>query len=79
MIFDQVDESEYIGPPVDAEMIRNAEETLQVRLPNSYIDLIRTQNGGVLRNRCFPTEFPNSWAPDHVCIDAIWGSGVYTE
>ena len=75
MIFDQSDESEYIGPPVDAEMIRHAEEVLQVRLPKSYIDLVLVQNGGVLRNRCFPTKFPTSWAPDHVCIDAIWGVG----
>jgi hypothetical protein len=75
MIFDQPDESEYVGPPVDAEMIRRAEEMLQVRLPKSYIDVILVQNGGLLRNRCFPTEFPTSWAPDHVCIDVLWGIG----
>ncbi|WP_329119707.1 SMI1/KNR4 family protein [Streptomyces sp. NBC_01353] len=75
MIFDQTDESEFAGPPVDAEMIRHAEDVLQVRLPKSYVDLLSVQNGGDLRNRCFPTEFPTSWAPDHVCVDAIWGVG----
>jgi hypothetical protein len=75
MIFDQPDESEYVGPPVDAEMIRRAEEVLQVRLPKSYVDVILVQNGGLLRNRCFPTDFPTSWAPDHVCIDVLWGIG----
>ncbi|MCX4609672.1 SMI1/KNR4 family protein [Streptomyces mirabilis] len=75
MIFDQADESEYVGPPVDAEMIRQAEDLLQVRLPKSYVDLVFVQNGGVLRNRCFPTKFPTSWASDHVCVDAIWGVG----
>lgn len=75
MIFDQGDESEYVGPPADAEMIRRAEDVLRVRLPKSYVDLVFVQNGGVLRNRCFPTGFPTSWAPDHVCVDAIWGVG----
>lgn len=75
MIFDPADESEFVGPPVDAEMIRRAEDTLRVRLPKSYVDLLFVQNGGVLRNRCFPTEFPTSWAPDHMCVDAIWGVG----
>ncbi|KPI09115.1 Cell wall assembly/cell proliferation coordinating protein, KNR4-like protein [Actinobacteria bacterium OK006] len=75
MIFDQADESEYVGPPVDAEMIRQAEDVLQVRLPKSYVDLVFVQNGGVLRKRCFPTKFPTSWASDHVCVDAIWGVG----
>ncbi|WP_149824172.1 SMI1/KNR4 family protein [Streptomyces tailanensis] len=75
MIFDPADESEYVGPPVDAEMIRRAEDVLQVRLPKSYVDLVSVQNGGVLRNRCFPTEFPTSWAPDHVCLDVVWGVG----
>lgn len=75
MIFDQSDESEYVGQPVDAEMIRRAQGVLQVRLPKSYVDLVSVQNGGVLRNRCFPTEFPTSWAPDHVCVDVIWGVG----
>ncbi|WP_369033335.1 SMI1/KNR4 family protein [Streptomyces adonidis] len=78
MIFDRAGKSEYIGPSVDAEMIRCAEEVLQVRLPKSYVDLTLVQNGGVLRNRCFPTEFPTSWVPDHMCIDAIWAvGGVY--
>ncbi|MEU2234317.1 SMI1/KNR4 family protein [Streptomyces vietnamensis] len=75
MIFDQSDDDEYVGPPVDAEMIRQAEDVLQVRLPKSYVDLLSMQNGGVLRNRCFPTEFPTSWARDHICVDVIRGVG----
>ncbi|MFB7376321.1 SMI1/KNR4 family protein [Kitasatospora purpeofusca] len=75
MIFDQSEESEFTGPTIDAEMIRQAEAALGVRLPRSYVDLLHTQNGGLLKNRCFPTEFPTSWAPNHICIDAIWGIG----
>ncbi|MFG3348093.1 SMI1/KNR4 family protein [Streptomyces sp. NPDC048018] len=75
MIFDQAEESEFVGPPVDAEMIRQAEDVLRVRLPKSYVDLLAVQNGGLLKNRCFPTEFANSWADDHICVDALWGVG----
>jgi len=74
-IFDDPDESEYVGPPVGKDMILRAEAVLGFRLPSSYVELIRVQNGGVLRNRCFPTSFPNSWAQDHICVDAIWGLG----
>ncbi|KKZ73757.1 1,3-beta-glucan synthase regulator [Streptomyces showdoensis] len=74
-MFDQSEESEWVGPPVDSEMIRRAESVLQVRLPKSYVDLLSVQNGGVLHNRCFPTAFPTSWAPDHFCVDVIWGVG----
>ncbi|WP_036962450.1 SMI1/KNR4 family protein [Promicromonospora kroppenstedtii] len=73
--FDPTDQSDYVGQPAGAEMIRQAEEVLQVRLPESYVELILVQNGGLLRNRCFPTDFATSWAPDHICIDAIWGVG----
>ncbi|MFE4216971.1 SMI1/KNR4 family protein [Streptomyces sp. NPDC056844] len=78
MTFDMSEESDWVGPPVDIEMIRRAEDVLQVRLPKTYVDLLFVQNGGILSNRCFPTRFPTSWASDHVCIDAIWGvGGVY--
>ncbi|MCX4985809.1 SMI1/KNR4 family protein [Streptomyces sp. NBC_00572] len=78
MIFIESDGSEYVGPPLDAGMVQQAESILQVRPPKSYLDLLFVQNGGVLRNRCFPTKFPTSWAPDHVCLDAIWGiSGAW--
>ena len=75
MIFDNDDDSIYVGPPVDGEMIRQAQEALGVRLPASYLDLLRVQNGGILRNRCFPTAFPTSWATGHMCIDVILGIG----
>jgi len=65
----------WTGPPVDDEMVRRAEETLGVRLPQSYLDLLRRQNGGVLEDNCYPTDFRTSWAEDHFQMDVLLGIG----
>ncbi|MGW2597331.1 SMI1/KNR4 family protein [Streptomyces klenkii] len=65
----------YTGPPLDSEMVRRAEEDLGVRLPRSYVELLRRRNGGVPRHRCCPTSFPTSWADDHFEISGIRGIG----
>jgi hypothetical protein len=72
-IFD--DGSYYTGPPLGADMVRRAEEALGVNLPRSYVDLLGHKNGGSLRRRCYPTAFPNSWAPDHIEVRALLGIG----
>ena len=56
-------------------MVRRAEETLGVRLPRSYLDMLQQQNGGVLKDNCCPTSFPTSWAADHFQVDVIMGIG----
>jgi hypothetical protein len=66
----------YTGPPIDEEMVRRAEESLGVRLPRRYIELLSERNGGVLRRRCWPTSFPTSWAPDHFAVQALLGLNV---
>ncbi|MFJ8582047.1 SMI1/KNR4 family protein [Micromonospora sp. NPDC093277] len=57
------------------DMVRRAEETLGVRLPRSYVEVISQQNGGVLKNSCYPTSFRTSWAADHFGVDVIMGIG----
>ncbi len=69
------DKDYYTGPPLDAEMVRRAEENLGVRLPRSYVDVLYHCNGGVPRHRCYPTEFRTSWGPDNIKISAIRGIG----
>lgn len=69
------DNDYYAGPPLDAAMVRRAEESLGVRLPSSYIELLFRRNGGIPRRRCYPTDFRTSWAPDHIQISAIRGIG----
>lgn len=65
----------YTGPPLTDAMVLQAEEVLGVKLPISYVELLHGRNGGVPRHRCCPTEFPTSWAPDHIEIAAIRGIG----
>lgn len=75
-LFDDEDEDDdFTGPPVDADRIRLAAEELGVRLPRSYVEVISQRNGGYLRHGCYPTEFPNSWAPDHIEVRALVGIG----
>lgn len=51
--------SSWTGPALTADMVRRAEATLGVRLPRAYVELMYQQNGGVLRDGCFPTSFPD--------------------
>ena len=60
--------------PINDELIKKAEEVLNVKLPESYINLLKEQNGGTLRLDVHPTSKPNSWADDHVNV-----SGSFNE
>jgi hypothetical protein len=62
------------APPTD-ELIRSVEAELGYKLPAFYVQLMRQRNGGVPRNRCFPTTEATSWADDHVAIEGIAGIG----
>jgi hypothetical protein len=63
----------YVGEPLTEEQIVSVEAELAVRLPDSYLELLSTQNGGVPRKRCFPTTEATSWADDHVAISGVFG------
>lgn len=65
----------YTGPPLDIDMVYRVEGDLGVRLPCSYIETLLVRNGGTPRNRCYPTDFPTSWADDHFEISGIRGIG----
>ncbi len=72
----QFTESDYFtGPQITDEMISLAEARLGVRLPASYVELLRTRNGGEPVRHCHPVAFPTSWAKDHIDIGAILGIG----
>lgn len=66
---------EYVLPYPADEDIAAVEEELGYKLPQSYIQLMRMQNGGIPLNTCFPTELPTSWAEDHIAITGIMGIG----
>jgi hypothetical protein len=66
----------YISPPFTSELISSIEDELGYKFPNSYAELMRCQNGGIPKNRLFPTNESTSWAQDHIAISAILGIGV---
>lgn len=69
------DDSNYFtGPPLTNEMIRAAEAKLGYKLPESYLRLLRTKNGGSPKRKCFPTGKPD-WAEDHVEVTGVLGIG----
>ena len=65
----------YIGPVPTDEMIRSVEEELGYKLPESYIALMRVQNGGFSQKKAFPTAIPTSWADDHIAIEGFLSIG----
>lgn len=66
---------DYIEEVPDGEVIESIEKQLGYKLPDSYIELMRTQNGGLVNKSCFPTNESNSWADDHVAITGFLGIG----
>ncbi|WP_407569206.1 SMI1/KNR4 family protein [Deinococcus altitudinis] len=65
----------YIEPPPTPEMIASVEAELGYTLPASYVQLMRTQNGGCPANTCHATSEATSWAEDHVAITGLSGIG----
>lgn len=65
----------YILPPPTEIAIAATEKRLGFKLPDSFIELMRHQNGGVLKKSSFPTAEPTSWAEDHVAIHGVFGIG----
>ena len=61
-------------PPSDM-LIKELEDELGYKLPESYIFLMKQQNGGLPVNTCFPTQEPTSWASNHIEITSIMGIG----
>jgi len=77
---DEYNKSEYAfknivcEPPSDT-LISEVEDELGYKLPESYIFLMKQQNGGYPVNTCFPTQTPTSWADNHVQITSIMSIG----
>lgn len=66
---------EYVEAPPTDSMVASVETDLGFQLPASYLELMRTQNGGLPNKTCFPTKPSVGWADDHVAIFGIKGIG----
>jgi hypothetical protein len=62
---------DYLEAPADDETIASIEAELGYALPRSYVELMKSQNGGVPRKNAFPEEDDD----DYVEIAGIFGIG----
>lgn len=69
------DDDYYKLPPLTDKAVEGAEEELKVKLPESYIDLLKEQNGGYINYNAFPSSVSTSWVENHIKIDHILGVG----
>jgi len=67
------DENFYNHPKLTDGMIEVAETSLNVKLPNLLIDLLRVQNGGYVNGLVFPTKEKTSWADSHIALSELYG------
>ncbi|MHB8020870.1 SMI1/KNR4 family protein, partial [Clostridium sporogenes] len=63
---------EYISDYPTDEIIKQVEKEILYKLPESYIELMRIHNGGLLKKDAIRTETPTSWAEDHIGITGLF-------
>jgi len=64
---------EYEAEPITDNLVSLVEENLGYKLPPAYVELMRTQNGGIPKRKCYRTKERTSWAHDHIAITGIYG------
>ncbi|WP_215144496.1 SMI1/KNR4 family protein [Exiguobacterium qingdaonense] len=71
---DEIDHTNTL-PDLTEEILRDVESRLGVKLPESYIELIRTQNGGFIEQCELPVTL--NGLDDTIVIDSIMGVSLY--
>jgi hypothetical protein len=66
---------EYVGSPLTDETVATVERELGYKLPASYVELMRIQNGGIPRRTNHRTKERTSWSLDHIAIAGIYSIG----
>jgi len=66
---------EYVGAPLTDDAVATVERELGYKLPASYVELMRYQNGGIPRRTNHRTKERTSWAADHIAITGIYSIG----
>ncbi|WP_170399834.1 SMI1/KNR4 family protein [Ruegeria arenilitoris] len=70
---DAYERKNYISRKLDESLLRSVEQELGVKLPESYVEMMKVQNGGTPSKNSHPTNTPTSWAKDHIAISGIYG------
>jgi len=68
-------DAEYVDVRLSAEMLALVERQLKYKLPASYVDLMRFQNGGIPKRTSHRTKEQTSCAIDHIAISGIYSIG----
>ncbi len=66
---------EYVGDKATREMIEDTESELGYKLPESYLTLMKNQNGGIPNNSNYPMKDEKSGVEYHIAIAGIFGLG----
>ena len=66
---------EYVGAPLTDETVATVERELGCKLPSSYIEFMKFQNGGIPQRSNHRTLERTSWAEDHIAITGLYSIG----
>jgi hypothetical protein len=66
---------EYVGVPPSDAVIAAVERELGYKLPASYVELMRVQNGGIPRRTAHRTKERTTWSHDHIAITGLYSIG----
>src|SRR5689334_18275852 len=66
---------EYVGVPVTGEVVLRVERALGYKLPRSYIEFMKYQNGGIPLRTNHGTKDRTSWSHDHIAITGLYSIG----
>jgi len=67
------DSNYYNNPPLTDKMIKQAESELGVKLPDSFVYLLKIQNGGYTKGFAFPMTIKTTWVDNHVPLTELFG------
>lgn len=65
----------YVGSNFSAQDVARVERELGYKLPDSYIEFMSAQNGGIPSKTNHRTSEPTSWAEDHIAITGLYSIG----
>lgn len=61
--------------PLTEKIVKKAEEQFKVKFPNSYLEVLKEQNGGYIIYNAHPSPVPTVWGESFITIDHIKGIG----
>ena len=66
-------EEEYVSEPFDETMIKRIEDKLGYKLPQSYIELMKEHNGGILKRCIF--FYGDQEREEYIVVNGMFGIG----